>query len=343
MKNNKFKLIFRAFIVSMLICFAIIGVMYFNTVKKPLNSTDDTITITVNNGEGLYSLLNKLKSEGIVKNVPFIKLSLKINKIDLNIVPGTYEVEKDVTLEELVQILKTEDMSKNQVKVTIPEGYNIEQIGEKYEEANLFSKEEWIKAVKAYKSPSFIKNPEKTRYPLEGYLYADTYMFKKDATPNDVIEIMLNKFYSVIKEVEKETGKEIKDEDMSKIITIASLIEEESRIDKDRNIVSSVIYNRLNKGMKLQLDATVLYAHGKHLDKVYYKDLEIQSPYNTYYVNALPVGPIASPGIKSIKAAVEPANTNYLYYLLSPDQKSHYFTDNYDDFLNKKKEFGYGQ
>lgn len=343
MKNNKIKSILGILLISIFICFTIVGFTYFKTVNKPIVSKDDTVSITVNEGEGLYSLLNRLKTDGTIKNVPFIKLSLKLNKVDLNIVPGTYDVESDVTLEELVHILKTEDISKNQVKVTIPEGYNIDQMGDKFEGANLFTKDQWLKAVKEYKTPSFVKNAEKTRYPLEGYLYADTYMFKNDATPNDVIEIMLKKFNSVIKKVQEETGKEIKEEDMTRIITIASLIEEESRTDEDRNMISSVIYNRLNKGMKLQLDATVLYAHGKHLDRVLYKDLEIESPYNTYYVNALPIGPIASPGMKSIKAALEPANTNYVYYLLSPDKKSHYFTDNYNDFLNKKKEFGYGQ
>lgn len=343
MKNNKIRLALQVACIVAIIAVGGITFTYLNTAKNPIKSKQDVVTITVGEGEGLYSLLNKLENEDIIKNKVFIKLYLKLNNDDSNIVPGTYTVDSSVSLNELLKVLKTEDTSKNQVKVTIPEGYNIEQMGEKFEEAKLFTKEEWLSAVKSYKTPSFVKNSDKTRYSLEGYLYADTYMFKNDAKPNDVIEIMLTKFKAIIEQVQKETGKAISENDMSRIITIASLIEEESRIDEDRNQISSVIYNRLNKGMKLQLDATVLYAHGKHLEKVYYKDLEIQSPYNTYYVNALPIGPIASPGIKSIKAAVQPDNTDYLYYLLTPDKKSHYFTDDYNDFLNKKREFGYGE
>jgi len=125
------------------------------------------------------------------------------------------------------------------------------------------------------------------------------------------------------------------------IITIASLIENETRVDEERPLVSSVIYNRLKKEMKLQIDATVIYALGEHVDTVLNKHLEVDSPYNTYKNHGLPLGPISSPGISSILAAAKPESTNYLFYVLEKDKTHHYFTDNDVDFMNKLKELGY--
>ena len=151
---------------------------------------------------------------------------------------------------------------------------------------------------------------------------------------------MLERFNTAIKEIEKENNIVIKNEDIDKIITIASMIEKEASEDIDRPLISSVIYNRLEKGMKLQLDATVLYALGEHVDVVLNRHLEVDSPYNTYKYSGLPIGPIASPGIECIKAALLPAKTDNLYYILQKDG-THYFTKSYEDFLAKKKELGY--
>jgi UPF0755 protein len=118
------------------------------------------------------------------------------------------------------------------------------------------------------------------------------------------------------------------------------MIEKEAKVQKDRPLISSVIYNRLDKNMKLEIDAAVIYALGYHVDVVLNKHLEINSPYNVYKYEGLPAGPIASPGINCIKAAVLPEKTDYLYYILQKDN-SHYFTKSYDDFLKKKKELGY--
>ena len=152
--------------------------------------------------------------------------------------------------------------------------------------------------------------------------------------------MMLFRFEQVLNQVKDENGIDIQDEKVEKAITIAAMIEKEARFDTDRPLISSVIYNRLEKGMKLQLDATVLYALGYHVDVVLNRHLEVDSPYNTYKYEGLPVGPICNPGIKSIKSALLPTKTDYLYYILQKDG-THYFSNNYDDFLNKKNELGY--
>ena len=153
--------------------------------------------------------------------------------------------------------------------------------------------------------------------------------------------MMLNRFEGVISEIQSELGITIPKEEYEKYVIVASMVEKEARDDSERAEIASVIYNRLQKGMPLQIDATVLYALGEHKDTLLYKDLKVDSPYNTYKIKGLPVGPICNPGKPSLLAAIKPAKTDYIYYLLNPSNNKHYFTNNYEDFLAKKKEFGY--
>ena len=136
--------------------------------------------------------------------------------------------------------------------------------------------------------------------------------------------------------------KNVKDfeNDVEKMVNVASIIEKEARVDEDRPLIASVIYNRINQNMPLQIDATVIYAHGYYIESVRNRHLAIESKYNTYLYKGLPVGPICNPGIESLKAALNPASTDYLFYLLAGENK-HYFTKNYNDFLKKKEELGY--
>lgn len=335
MKKSKGKLIIICVLIAIIL--GSIVFMYANTVNNPLKSSNDKIVIKIDKGEGFYTLLNDLKEKGLIKNEAFIKLYLKINKVNPKLVEGTYTINSDISLKDFIKELETEKV----VNVVIPEGYTIDQMGDLFEEKGLFTKKAFLEAVKNYKLPSYIKNNKDIRYPLEGFLYPDTYSFKIGVTPNEVIKTMNDEFLNVFKEVEKETGVTVPDDKIYSIVTKASLIEKEARTEKDRPLISSVIDNRLQKGMPLQIDATVIYALGKHVDKVLYKHLEINSPYNTYKVKSLPVGPIASPGKASLIAALKPAKTEYLYYLLDPKKGEHYFTNSYLDFEKKKSEFGY--
>lgn len=266
--------------------------MYNKTINHPIKSNDETITINVKEGEGFYSLLNELKTQNVIKNEFFIKMYLKINNITPKVSEGTYKVNSDTDLNNLIKTLEKE----NSIKVVIPEGYNVSQIGDVLEKSGLFTKEAFINATKDYKLPSFIKKNDKVRNPLEGFLFPDTYSFKEGVTPDEVIKTMLNQFETVMKEVEKETGVKIPEDKIYEVVTKASVIEKEARTDEDRPIISSVIDNRLQKGMPLQIDATVIYALGKHVDVVSLKDLKVDSPYNTYKHKGLPIGPICSPG-----------------------------------------------
>ncbi|MDQ0148102.1 endolytic transglycosylase MltG [Eubacterium multiforme] len=313
--------------------------MYSRTVNHPLKSNEESIEVQVNQGEGFYTLLSELKAKNLIKNEFFIKLYIKLNNVVPKIESGTYTVKTDVTLSEFLKTLETKDVTN----VVIPEGYTVVQIADVLQKDGLFSKEEFLKAVKNYKLPSYIKESNKRKYPLEGFLFPDTYSFEKGVTPDKVIKTMLDKFQETMKQVQTETGVTIPNSEIDEIVTKASLIEKEARTEADRPLISSVIDNRLKKGMPLQIDATVIYALGTHVDQVLYKHLKIDSPYNTYKFKGLPVGPIANPGKPSLIAAVKPAKTNYLYYLLIPNSDEHKFTASGAEFNKLREEYGYNK
>ena len=159
---------------------------------------------------------------------------------------------------------------------------------------------------------------------LEGYLFPDTYIFYRSENPKRVIKKMVSNLISIL---EPDSKFRIDSRELSshEILTIASLIEKEAMLEREKPIIASVIYNRLKKGMRLQIDATVLYALGYWKVRVYYKDLEVDSPYNTYKYRGLPPGPIANPGYQTILSATHPAKTDYLYYVAT-GRGDHIFT-----------------
>lgn len=315
-------------------------ITYNNVVNKPIKSKEKEITIKVDKGEGFYDIINKLDKDNILKNKFMIKVNLSINNRNIQIREGSYKINTDLSLNELIEVLEGKGLNEDLISLTIPEGYTIDDIGKAIEEKNIASKEELIKAVENYELPWFIEKNKNKRYDLEGYLYPDTYFIEKDTDLNSIIKMMVERFEDILTQIQEESGLSFDNSKINEITTIGSIIEKEAQVDKDRPLIASVISNRLEKNMKLQIDATVLYAMNEHVEVVLYKHLETDSPYNTYKYKGLPVGPICNPGKESLKAALMPDKSDYLYYILKED-KSHYFTNDYNDFLNKKKELGY--
>lgn len=319
-------------IILIIILAIILGCVFYykDVTSKPLKG--EVATVEVESGDSFYKVLNKLDKQGMLKNRSLLGIHVKLSGVKTNIVPGVFEIPGDAKLEEMIEIL---GQSTNEgITVTIPEGYDIERMADLFEEKGMFTKSEFIDAVKAYPLPSYIPESSERRYDLEGFLFPDTYFFDKDAKPASVVGTMFKTFESKVKPLVEDEN------DIYEIVTKASIIEGETRVDEERPIVASVINNRLNIDMMLQIDATVIYALGEHVSTVLYEHLNVDSPYNTYKNYGLPVGPICSPGLASIKAAINPADTNYLYYVLETEDH-HYFTDNYTDFENKKRELGY--
>ena len=333
-KNKRIIRVARIFVIMIII---ITIWQCFKIVDTPLKINNEEI-VEVAEGDSFYGILDKLSEEGKIKNKFLVKLYLKICGIKPEVLEGTYKLNKSMTLNEFVNLLT--DSNKDKVYITIPEGYAIDDIAEKLEENNICNSKEFIDSVKNYELPKYISNNPNKRYNLEGFLFPDTYSFNKNENADFIIKTMLNRFEKVWQEIVEDLNISIPEEEIEKKVNVASIIEKEAVVDSERSFISSVIYNRIAIGMPLQIDATVIYSYGYHIEKMYEKYLEIDSPYNTYMYYGLPIGPISNPGRASLMAALKPKETDYLYYLLE-SENTHYFTDNYDDFLKRKEELGY--
>ena len=333
-KNKRIIRVARIFVIMIII---ITIWQCFKIVDTPLKINNEEI-VEVAEGDSFYGILDKLSEEGKIKNKFLVKLYLKICVIKPEVLEGTYKLNKSMTLNEFVNLLT--DSNKDKVYITIPEGYTIDDIAEKLEENNICNSKEFIDSVKNYELPKYISNNPNKRYNLEGFLFPDTYSFNKNENADFIIKTMLNRFEKVWQEIVEDLNISIPEEEIEKKVNVASIIEKEAVVDSERSFISSVIYNRIAIGMPLQIDATVIYSYGYHIEKMYEKYLEIDSPYNTYMYYGLPIGPISNPGRASLMAALKPKETDYLYYLLE-SENTHYFTDNYDDFLRRKEELGY--
>lgn len=228
------------------------------------------------------------------------------------------------------------------VTIMFPEGYSIDMMAKRLEEKQIFKADEFLAAVKKtdlYKNEWIQEIPEVkgVKYRLEGFLYPDTYNIYKKSKPKDLIQKMLNNFEQKYNRLEKTyNGKH----SMYEVATISSMVEREASVEKERPIIAGVIENRLAKKMKLQIDPTVLYpvTDGMYdAKKVYYKDLKIDSPYNTYKNPGLPAGPICNPGYTAWEAAMNPKKHDYLYYRTDESGKdTHVFTKTFEEHKKVK-------
>lgn len=307
-------------------------------IKNPFAGNTGNINVSVNNGDSLNGVLSTLYKENKIGNAFLVKWYIKNHRLSTNIKPGDYIVEPNMSLENFIAMLNEGKYNENAIKVTIPEGYNLEAIASLLEEKSIISKENFIESCKKYELPNYIKVDDNRKYALEGYLFPDTYEFIKGMAGKEIIDIMIKNFEKNIQDIEKNSNTAIDKQEIDNIIIMASIIEKEAEASDERPVVSSVFYNRLNEKMPLQSCATVEYALGIHKTVYTYDDLKVDSPYNTYKVKALPVGPICNPGKSAIEAALSPAKTDYLYFVSKFDgTKTHFFTRDYNEFLQYKK------
>lgn len=313
--------------------------LYQESGNSPLKTEEETIEIVVEPNDTFSRLFTRLDREEKVRNLLFTRIYFKNNPIETKLKPGTFLVNAKGSLEEIIQELN-EGQDIYEVKVTIPEGMTIEGMGDIFEEAGLFSKRSFIDAVNNYITPSWLSNVDQRRYTLEGFLAPATYTLKKEQTPGYVVDQMYKAFVNRMYGIIEDKGLDLPTEEWNRVLTVASMIERETATVEEMPRISGVMYNRLRENMRLQIDATVIYALGlTSKDKVTLDDLEVSSPYNTYKIKELPVGPISNPGAAAILAALEPEVHDYIYYILDPAQGQHFFTRSYDEFLQKKREF----
>lgn len=335
MKKKK-RAVFMILTVLLIIFISVCQYYRNKVIIHPFKIRSGNVSVYVENGESLYGVINKMAKNNQINNAFFMKFYIRNKRINTGIKSGEYTFPSGTKLDDMISFLSKGVYDNDMVKVTIPEGFDIAHIAKTLDEKGVIDKNEFIAGCKEYTLPSFIKKDSKRKYELEGYLFPDTYEFKKNMKGKEIIDIFLNRFQYVINDIEKSNNITIEDEKLDKIVIMASIVEKEIKVENERGKAASVFYNRLKKGMKLQSCATVLYALGYHKDKLSNNDLKVKSPFNTYIVKALPEGPICCPGKASIIAAIKPDNTNFLYFVSNNDG-THTFTDNYNEFLNVKK------
>lgn len=303
---------------------------------KPLDITG-TVSVIVPKNASSSSVAHILYDKGLIKSPLVFILYTRFKGVDQQIKAGQYELSFSYSLQKIINQLKQGALTNP--RVTVPEGYTVEQIADLLCSKGLIDRNNFLQEVKSGSFQyDFIENLDNASYSLEGYLFPDTYYLNISVPEHDIIDLMLSRFEEKIKSLNyKERAARMKFT-LHEAVTIASIIEKEARVENERPIIASVIENRLRKGMPLQIDATVQYALGDQKPKLYYKDLEINSPYNTYKINGLPPGPIASPGEASLLAVINPAQTEYLYYVAKPDG-AHAFARTLDEHNSNKLKY----
>ncbi len=325
------KIVLIVCIAVFIACIAIAGGSYFyiKSALQPVDPDDRTpVHISIPIGSSVNDIANMLEEKQLIKSSLVFRYYVKL-KNHVGFQAGEYRLNRSMSMEDIIAVLKMGKVTeKKGLKLTIPEGTQITQIAAIIAEKTGYKKEEVLRQLNdrkyienlIQKYPSILSKDilnKNIRYPLEGYLFPATYSFhEKKPSIAEIVETMLRKTEKVLAKYERDK----KEMNMTthQLLTMSSLIEEEATEKADREKIASVFYNRLRIGMPLQTDPTVLYALGKHKDRVYYKDLEVKSPYNTYIHKGLPPGPIANAGEMSIRAALKPAKTDYLYFLATP-------------------------
>ena len=270
-----------------------------------------------------------LERAGIVRRGLAFDLYTRWHADDGKLRPGRYSLSPSMTPALIVRQLKLGPghSPDDNVHVPVPEGFTLRQIAARLEKLGVTDGTEFMQlALNADSVPVWNYGFPRTKGSVEGYLYPDTYEFLPNTSPEKVLDtMMLNFSRRFFRPYQQQIA--ARGITLHEIVTIASLIEREAKTTEDRPRIAGVLENRLKKGMKLEIDATVLYALGHHKQRVYFKDLLVDSPYNTYRHAGLPPGPIASPGAQSLRAALEPEKNDFFYYVARPNG-SHIFTRN---------------
>ncbi|MGE6609870.1 endolytic transglycosylase MltG [Peribacillus sp. NPDC076916] len=326
----------------------LVGFLYINSAMKPVDPDDDTIKkVKIPIGSSVNGISTLLEEQGIIKDARVFKYYIKFRN-ESGFQAGEYKLSPSMPIKDIVTSIKTGKLMKEAaMKITIPEGKQLIQIADIIavktgeDPKKVFKKLNDKKFVNSMqeKFPQLLTSEienEKVLYPLEGYLFPATYDFYEEKpTLESIVIEMLKKTEETLQAYESQMDKN--GYSVHQMLTFASLVEEEATAQVDRGKIASVFYNRIEEGMPLQTDPTVLYAKGSHKSRVYYKDLEVKSPYNTYKNKGLPPGPIANAGTTSIDAVLKPEKTDYLYFLATPEGEVLY-SKTLDDHNNKKAE-----
>lgn len=274
-----------------------------------------------------------LERNGVIESATVFRIENLLNGNRDTFSEGTYVLNASMDSNQIVAALRT--VVSDEIVITIREGFTIRNIADYLEREGIVTAEEFRYTVEnvTFRHPFLQDVPSRDENQLEGYLFPDTYFIAPGESAESIASRMLSRFDQIWRGEFEVLAME-RGMTMDEVIIKASIIEREARLPEERELVSAVIRNRLSIGMPLQMCSTVAYVLDRPRARLSYADLETDSLYNTYMHPGLPIGPIANPGVASIRAALAPADVNYLFFVLYDDETGqHYFTNNYDAFL----------
>ena len=322
----------KKFIALFLSIFILIIIAWISqALFSPANRQMEAELFIIDKGEAVKQIAINLKEEKLISNinafVAYAAITGKYSKIQA----GEYLLSSQMSTAQIVGILSRGETAKE--NLTIIEGWDLRDINEYLTDKGVATKDELYSLTGNPAKEEINSNVEKLvnqfdflkdkpeNMSLEGYLFPDTYYIDKGDTLETITVKMLSNFdEKLTQDLRNEIKKQKKT--VFEIITMASMIEKEVKTIEDKKVVSGILWKRMSSGMRLQVDATILYAEAKEGLKIYTKDTQINSPYNTYRIDGLPIGPISNPGMDSIMAAIYPTKTNYYYYLSAPDGRT---------------------
>ncbi len=314
-----------------------IGAVFYGQLGPAYLEAEEEQLFIIERGTIPSQIALDLKEQGLIKNkkvfLLYARLTGKLNKFKA----GQYLLTPSLNIPEITDKLVEGKVATT--NFTIPEGYTLRQIAEVLANKGIAEEEEFWQAAKEenFDYP-FLQGLPKNELRLEGFLFPDTYTIPKGMEVEKILDIMLKRFNEVYENLPANKGSL----SIQEAVTLASIVEGEAVVDEERPIIASVFYNRLKIKMRLQSDATVQYAFKERKKRVLLKDLEIESAYNTYQNSGLPPGPIGSPGEASLRAVMEPAETDYLYFVATKDGSGeHLFAKTLTEHNRNKARLGY--
>ena len=325
-------------IVVALIATAAFGAWTYRDLHTATTHSKTGQYIEIPKGTSPSGIVRKLVAEGVIKHEWPLKVYLKASGAGSTLKAGEYDFPSPIS--PLDVLAKLQQGQRRLNRLTIIEGWTRWDIARAMAQVPELKLESDAQALELMNNVSLISDLDPEARNLEGYLFPDTYQFPPETTAPELIEMMVKRFRDVWKPDWTERARSL-NFTTRQIVTTASIIETEAKLDEERPMVASVIYNRLKQDIPLAVDSSVIYAsklEGKwrYDGKVYRSDIERRSPYNTRLYAGLPPGPVASPGESSLKAALNPATSDYLYYVRNPDRNdgAHNFYSNGAEFEN---------
>lgn len=303
---------------ALILALAVYGYTSYQSMLEPVDTQNSqTKTISIPDGASTQKISGILAGAGLIRNQLVFQIYSRYEGLSAKMQAGDYSLNTGMSVPEIISRISGGEVDT--LTFTIPEGYNLKQITDTLVEKGLVDRVRFADLLaRGSFSNDFLQGLPPGEKRLEGYLFPDTYRINKGASEEEIISMMLNRF-----------GREFTPEFRQKAaalgltphqaVTLASIVEREAAKDVERPKVAAVFFNRMQEGWKLESCATVQYALGTNKTRLLYKDLQIDSPYNTYKYKGLPPGPIAAPGRASLQAAVNPDKDDYMFFVVSED------------------------